>query len=403
MKINVLTAAAALSDRELLDRLAALAGQERATSAELIAHLAVLDARPALYAAQGFGSLFSYCTGALRLSEDAACSRIEAARACGQFPVALDLLASGALTLTALRLLRPHLTPQNHQAVLTRASGRSGREIESLVAELAPRPDVRSTVRRLPAIESPAPPVASSTTLPVVSPPDVVDAASSLRVAGAIPATVENPAPSSEALPEPRIAADRPIVRETSPERYRVQFTIGAETHAKLRRLQTLLRREIPSGDPAVLFDRAVSLLLETVEKKKLAAAVRPRTRRSIRPGTDTGVAGRSAVRETSPGVVSLTAALRTPIVQSLHVSSAVKRAVLRRDAAQCAFVGPAGQRCPERAFLEFHHVEAYARHGEGTVANISLRCRRHNQYEAELVFGPRRDAKRPPRPHAPE
>jgi hypothetical protein len=26
---------------------------------------------------------------------------------------------------------------------------------------------------------------------------------------------------------------------------------------------------------------------------------------------------------------------------------------------------------------------------GPATVANISLRCRRHNAYEAELVFGP--------------
>jgi hypothetical protein len=34
------------------------------------------------------------------------------------------------------------------------------------------------------------------------------------------------------------------------------------------RRLQALLRREIPDGDPAVLFDRALSLLLEKVEKR---------------------------------------------------------------------------------------------------------------------------------------
>jgi hypothetical protein len=25
---------------------------------------------------------------------------------------------------------------------------------------------------------------------------------------------------------------------------------------------------------------------------------------------------------------------------------------------------------------------------GPATIANISLRCRRHNQYEAELIFG---------------
>ena len=78
-----------------------------------MAHLAALDSRPALYAAQGYGSLFSYCTQALRLSEDAACHRIEAARAARRFPVILELLSSGEVTLTAVRLrdLRPRTDP----------------------------------------------------------------------------------------------------------------------------------------------------------------------------------------------------------------------------------------------------------------------------------------------------
>src|SRR5688572_9495214 len=105
METNILATAAALSDRELLARLDALAGKEREASVELVAHLAVLDARPALYAAQGYGSPFSYCTQAPRLSEDAACNRIEAARVCRRFPVIVDLLASGSVSLTSVRLL----------------------------------------------------------------------------------------------------------------------------------------------------------------------------------------------------------------------------------------------------------------------------------------------------------
>jgi len=38
---------------------------------------------------------------------------------------------------------------------------------------------------------------------------------------------------------------------------------------------------------------------------------------------------------------------------------------------------------------VEFHHIQAYAMQGPPAVANISLRCWRHNQYEAELIFGP--------------
>src|SRR6266480_716346 len=108
MNTNVLATAAALSDQDLLARPSALAGRERETLAELLAHLAALEARPAAYAAQGYGSLYGYCTQALLFSEDAACNRIDAARVCRRFPVILDMLASGAMTLTSLRLLRRH-------------------------------------------------------------------------------------------------------------------------------------------------------------------------------------------------------------------------------------------------------------------------------------------------------
>ena len=66
MNTNMFVLASGLSDHDLLDRIAALAGQEREASAELVAHLvahlAALDARPSLYAAQGYDSLFGYCT-----------------------------------------------------------------------------------------------------------------------------------------------------------------------------------------------------------------------------------------------------------------------------------------------------------------------------------------------------
>ena len=60
------------------------------------------------------------------------------------------------------------------------------------------------------------------------------------------------------------------------------------------------------------------------------------------------------------------------------------------RDEGRCAFDSAEGRRCTERTLLEFHHVEAYAKQGPATAENISLRCRAHNQYEGERVFGPR-------------
>jgi hypothetical protein len=152
---------------------------------------------------------------------------------------------------------------------------------------------------------------------------------------------------------------NRPVIVPLSAERYRIQLTVSRETQDKLRRLQDLLRREVPDGDPAVIVDRALTLLLDDVARRKLAAAARPRPSRAGDP-------------------------------RSRHVPAAVKRGVWLRDHGQCAFVSPAGRRCRERTFLEFHHVEPYGLGGETTVHNLSLRCRVHNVYEAELVFGPR-------------
>jgi 5-methylcytosine-specific restriction endonuclease McrA len=148
---------------------------------------------------------------------------------------------------------------------------------------------------------------------------------------------------------------------------------VGQETHDTLRRLQDLLRREVPDGDAAVIVARALKLLLETTEKAKFAQTPRPSRRpaRPIRPGADDEI--------------------RTPPPPSSYVPAAVQREVWTRDGGQCAFVSPrTGRRCTERSFLEFHHLRPRSWRGEATASNLSLRCRRHHDYETALVFGTR-------------
>src|SRR5438128_11630628 len=98
-----------LSDRDLLRNLACLVAQDRNTTAELLAHIAEVDARR-LYVPAGFPSMFLYCVHELHLSEDSAYKRIQAARTARQFPAIFDALAQGRLHLTAVNLLAPYLT-----------------------------------------------------------------------------------------------------------------------------------------------------------------------------------------------------------------------------------------------------------------------------------------------------
>jgi len=94
--------------------------------------------------------MFDYAVRALRMSEAEAYPRIQTARLGRQFPRVLELLGSGALHLTTIKLLAAHLTPDNHVQLLERARGKSKREVEQLVASIAPKPDVPNQLRKLP-------------------------------------------------------------------------------------------------------------------------------------------------------------------------------------------------------------------------------------------------------------
>ena len=72
-----------LSDGALIAEVARCARDERHATAQLIAHLAELDARR-LYLGAGHSSLFTYCRDGLGLSDDAAYNRVEAAQLLAQ-------------------------------------------------------------------------------------------------------------------------------------------------------------------------------------------------------------------------------------------------------------------------------------------------------------------------------
>src|SRR5207237_8895694 len=66
-------------------------------------------------------------------------------------PAIIEVIRSGRVHLTGVRLLLAHLTPENHREVLARAAGKSKREIEELVVAMSPRPLVPTMIRTVPA------------------------------------------------------------------------------------------------------------------------------------------------------------------------------------------------------------------------------------------------------------
>jgi len=146
-------------------------------------------------------------------------------------------------------------------------------------------------------------------------------------------------------------------VAPLAPDRYQIRFTASAETCEKLRLAQDMLRHAVPTGDMAEIIDRALTVLLEDLARKKFAKTGRPRASRGTAPG-------------------------------SRYAAARVRRAVWIRDHGRCAYVAKSGRRCNSRSFVEFHHLDPCGVGGEATVETMELRCRAHNNYEAELFYG---------------
>ena len=333
-----------ISDGDLLRRLSELLRQSRRVESELVAHIGEVDERR-LYAREGSPSLFHFCTEVLHLSEAEAYLRITAARASRAQPAILTMLGDGRLHLSGIAKIAPHLTGAHRATLLARAAHKTKRQIEVLIAELAPKPDVPATMRKLPVRPSDTP---SSSTL-------------ELRPGG-----VKNEMPPAQppvvqaAPPPPPVKPPAAAVQPLAPARYKISFTAGAELYGKLNRLRALMRTSVPDGDLAAIIEEAVTEKLERLESKRYGKTNAPRKRLDE--------------TETTP--------------DSRYIPAPIRRAVCARDSDQCTFIDAQGRRCTARDGLEFHHRSPYGLKGDHSVENLCLMCHAHNAYLAELDYG---------------
>jgi 5-methylcytosine-specific restriction endonuclease McrA len=136
------------------------------------------------------------------------------------------------------------------------------------------------------------------------------------------------------------------------PDRY---LRLGPAIQEKLQHAHELLGHSVRANDDRTVIERALDLLIERETKRKYGAGRPCRAHGSDR---------------------------------TRHIPAAVRKAIYERDGGRCTFVGAEGQRCGSRMHLEFDHVVPWAMGGASTEANLRLRCRTHNQWEAKRAFG---------------
>jgi hypothetical protein len=205
--MNLMSEFAELHDDTLLSQLDDLVRRDRGSCARIIAHVAEVDARK-LYLDRGAPSMIDYAKRVLGFSDSAAYRRVTAARLVRRFPLLLDRIASGAVHLTALTILGPHLDEENCERLVAAASGKSRLELEALVAPF----------------RAPVP----------VTPRAVVRVVRMAEAAGTDPKAAGSAAASPT---PPRLA-------------YRLSATLSPETKALLDRAAELHRRDIRHRQP---------------------------------------------------------------------------------------------------------------------------------------------------------
>jgi hypothetical protein len=377
-----------LHDDALLRCLRGKLSQERQITAEVLRLMAEVDRRR-LYAQSACDSMFAFATRVLGMSEAAAYKRIQVARAGRRFPIIFERVGAGRLHLSGLCVLVPHLTADNHHALLDAAAGLGKRQIERLVAERFPQPDVATSVRKLPTAPRPSVAPSARSEQPMAAPssavpPDVQQTAPAANTE-AVP-TPQSPlgqTPQADraepaVVPAPRRAQHPP--QPLSADRYLLKVSVSGQLCDKLRQSQDLLRGQVPDGDVATVLEQALDALIAQQLKKKYAVGAKAR-RTKPQPQ-------QSPSAEASP-TASPATSTRAAASRSRAIPAAIRRAVYQRDGGQCCFVDPkTGQRCQARAHLQFHHDLPFAKGGPHSVDNVFLACAAHNATFARRDYG---------------
>jgi 5-methylcytosine-specific restriction endonuclease McrA len=274
--------------------------RDRQSVAMFLVYLGEFDAQQ-LYLPDAYPSMYAYCRGAMGLAHDAATRRIHAARYARRFPVLIDAIADGRIELSAVGLLGPHMNEGNAAALVELAAGKSCVEI-------------RQVLERELGLN---------------------------RVAGGDESGNEL---GSNRVPQ-------------GAKRHELRGLLSPDVQELLDRAHDGLSHTVGFQDSQEVLRRALTLLVEQIERERFAATDAPRECTSESDGR--------------------------------YIPADIQREVHERDGGKCTFVSESGRRCESRELIQFDHRVPLAKGGETTADNLRLLCRPHNQFEAKREYGP--------------
>ncbi len=347
------------TDVQLISELKFLVEREKRNLVGLLIHLAEYDLRR-LYRDAGYPSLFAYCVKSLGYDENTAYRLITAGRVIKHYPTACPLVASGDLTLTAILVLSPVLTDENNERLLSQVKGKSRRELETIVAGIAPhpaRPDFIQSYKVAPEAWMKAAEASPACTLVEPDQP-----------------TKENGDRKELPTLEPNEPREWQAIIPISLNRVRIGFDAALNILQLLDRAKQVLSHKYPDGKIEDIMRDALELLLDHRDPDRKFA------RKSAKPHLNSEPS--SAEEPLEPRFLRAWKAGR-------YIPASVKRAVWQRDDGRCAFRFEEGNICGSKEGLEFDHVRPFAKGGRSeSPRNVRLLCRLHNRMASEFIFG---------------
>ena len=143
---------------------------------------------------------------------------------------------------------------------------------------------------------------------------------------------------------------EREVQMFQAPELRTVRLQISPELLLRLERCQELVCQS--EGKPASLEETLESLVKHYL---KLRDPVE-KAERNFKGQRVTGLVGRVALPQQ------------------------LKHQIALRDRGQCSHIDQKGKRCPEKKFLQVHHLQPVHRRGANSIENLTTLCAGHHQ-----------------------
>jgi hypothetical protein len=261
------------------------------------------------------------------------------------------------------------LTEENVEQLLSRSEGKTKREVEELLASLAPKPTVKPSIRKRPRARRST--EASSAT------PKRTSGENALELLAALGADV----PERSGKLEP--ATERA---------FNYCFSADQGFREKLERLGEVLGVHDPGRNMVEVFERAMEFTLQRKDpQRRLERRKEREARREPCPGevpaaADAASSARGPKRERRD---------TSPRQRSRYIPIAAREHTLERASYRCEYRAPDGTRCRARTSLEVDHVQPFGKGGGSAEDNLRVLCRGHNRLFAERAYGAEVTARR--------